>query len=222
LNYDDQAISLDQSLSGLNKKLEGYQLSEMISLDPIVYESDWNWKVMVENASEVYHLGLHKNTLISSLPTKSSIIEDNNGPYSFYRIPNKNGEPLPTSFTPPSTLNKDQLSEFVLCNVFPHHIMIINPDQMTWIQILPRSATSHTLLFHLCFHPSAFRDKAFFQKAKQSKWFLQQIHDEDIFACQSVQKGLFSRYALPTSFSYLEKSIWQFHNWILDQFKQVG
>jgi phenylpropionate dioxygenase-like ring-hydroxylating dioxygenase large terminal subunit len=217
VNYDVNAKSLTSLLSGLNKKLDGYQISEMKSIEPIVYESEWNWKVMVENASEVYHLGLHSNTLVSSLPVRSSIIEDNDGPYTYYRIPNKNREALPTSFQPVDTLNTEQLSEFVLCTVFPCHIMIINPDQITWLQILPKTATSHTLRFLLCFNPSSFNEKAFYQKCKQSKWFLQEIHEEDIFACQSVQKGLFSEYAKPASFSYLEKSIWQFHNWILDQ-----
>lgn len=218
VNHDVSAKPLNQLLSGLNKKLEGYQLSDMRSVEPIIYESEWNWKVMVENASEVYHLGLHRNTLIYSLPTKNSIIEDTDGPYSYYRIPSKNREPLPTSFSPPSTLNNEQLSEFVLCNVFPHHLMVINPDQMTWIQILPKTATSHALRFHLCYHPAAFKEKTFPQKCKQNQWFLRQIHDEDIFVCQGVQQGLFSEYAIPAPFSYLEKSIWQLHNWILDQF----
>ena len=219
VNYDMNAKPLASLLSGLNKKLEGYQISEMNSIEPITYESEWNWKVMVENASEVYHLGLHSNTFVSALPPlKSTIIEDNDGPYTYYRVPSKNRVALPTSFQPLDTLNTDQLSELVLCTVFPCHIMIINPDQMTWIQILPKTATSHTLRFHLCFNSSAFNERTFHQICKQSKWFLQQIHEEDIFACQSVQKGLLSKYAQPTSFSYLEKSIWQLHNWILDQF----
>lgn len=219
VNYDTNAESLSSQLSALNLKLEGYQISEMKSIAPITYESDWNWKVMFENASEVYHLGLHKNTLVSSLPTKLSIIEDNDGPYTFYRIPNKNRAPLPTAFEPRNTLNAEQLSEFVLCSVFPCHIMVINPDQMTWIQIVPKSVNSHTLHFHLCFNPSAFSDPKFYQKCKQSKWFLEQIHAEDIFACKNVQKGLASSLARPTQFSYLEKTIWQFHNWILNQLK---
>jgi phenylpropionate dioxygenase-like ring-hydroxylating dioxygenase large terminal subunit len=217
VNYDINAQPLGDSLKGLEKKLENYQLSNMQTIEPITYESDWNWKVMVENASEVYHLGLHQDTLLSNLPLRSSIIEDCDGPYTYYRIPNKDRMPLQTSFKPLDSLNEEQLSEFVLCTIFPCHIMIINPDQVTWVQILPKSATTHTITFHLCFQPSAFSDRYFRQKCKLGKWFLERIHEEDIFACQSVQKGLNSKFAMPTSFSYLEKSIWQFHNWILDQ-----
>lgn len=217
INFNQDAAALGPQLSALEQKIAGYQLSEMKCTEPVVYESKWNWKVMFENASEVYHLVLHKNTLISSLPTKNTIIEDNDGPYTFSRIPTANREPLPTIFPAVETLNDEQRSEFSIATVFPHHLFIINPDQMSWLQILPQSVDRHIVRIYLCYHPSAFDDPKFEQKCKLNRWFLDQIHQEDMFACLNVQRGLTSRLAQPTRFSYLEKQMWQFHQWLISQ-----
>lgn len=217
VNFDQNAKPLAPQLTTLDNKLAGYQLSSMRCTEAVVYESKWNWKVMLENASEVYHLVLHKNVLISNMPTKFAIIEDNDGPYTYSRIPSTNREPLPTVFPTAETLNPDQLSEFSIVTVFPYHLFVLNPDQMAWVQILPQSVDRHIVRIHLCFHPSAFNDPKFEQKLKLNKWFLDQIHQEDMYACENVQRGLSSKLSQPTQFSYLEKAVWQFQQWLINQ-----
>lgn len=214
VNLDGKAPSLTEQLKTLEVRLTPYKISEMNAVTAGSYHSDWNWKVMIENVSEVYHLCVHQDILPTNLPVENSIVEDTDGPYSLYRVPTRNNQLLTTTISAPETLEHQQRSELVLCTVFPCHVMVINPDQLTWIQILSDDVLSHKVEFYVCFAKEKTGSRELEEQLPQIRKFLDQIHRQDIAICKDVQRGLASRWAVPSRFSHLEKSICQLHQWI--------
>jgi len=86
--FDPLASPLSSSLTELSDLLKHYSLSEMRSTAPLLYDCDWNGKMMAENSKENYHVqGLHRETVNSVLPARNDITEDLDGQYAVVHLP---------------------------------------------------------------------------------------------------------------------------------------
>ena len=96
-------------------------------------------------------------------------------------------------------------------------LFALQPDELTYLQIISESVDRHRVRWFICKHPSAFDDPEFDTKIANSKQFLDVIHQQDMAACRAVQEGVRSRFAQPGRLSHLEKGVWQFDNWVREQ-----
>lgn len=212
-NFDPEAAPLAPRLEPLRRLLEPYGLAAMRSTPPLVYESPWNWKIMVDNFIESYHhAGVHADTLQPLVPAAGTWAEDGDGPYIVLHNPAKDGQPL--GLLPPiAGLSSAQQAEFIVGAVFPFHLFVANPDSMVYYRLEPRSVEDFTLQIHLCVPPEVAGD----ERVNQLRGFLDVVHQQDIAACRGVQAGARSRLAAQGRLSHLEKAIWQFDRWLLDR-----
>ena len=120
VNLDPDAAPLAPQLATLSRKLAGYSLSEMRTAAFVDYESDWNWKVMMENALESYHhAGIHRDTLEPLFPARYTSHEDVDGPYVYHHIPTRDRVHVPAQFPVPDDLPDEQRRELLVVGVFP-------------------------------------------------------------------------------------------------------
>lgn len=210
VNLDNQAQSLSSQLTDLDNILSQYNLADMKATAPITYESKWNWKVMVENASELYHLMIHRNTIMDLPKLEKTTVLESKGPYSICRFDANEKKP-------------EEKSDLLLCNIFPCHLMVINPDQLTWIQVMPdaHDPDIHKVSFHFCFPQKDLVDPKFQARLSQCQSFLDRVHREDIDICTKVQEGLQTDSASRYQYSYYEQSLMFFHRWIVKTIEQI-
>ena len=214
VNFDAQAAPLAPRLEPLRRVIAPYRLAQMHGTAPLVYDSRWNWKVMVENFIESYHhMGPHAETLQPFVPAAGTYAEDSSGPYAILRNPGKDRSVPLSSMPPIEGLSKEQQMEFVVGAVFPFHLFSVNPDSMIYYQMEPHGVEHFTLRIHVCVPPTAANDPA----VEQLRGFVDSVHQQDIIACRGVQTGLRSRLATQGRFSHLEKALWQFNQFILDR-----
>jgi hypothetical protein len=94
------------------------------------YESDWNWKVMVENCIESYHhIGVHRDTLEPLFPAHFTSHDDTDRPFVYHHIPTKDRAPMPSKFPLPSDLTEEQRTELLVINVYPYFLIALQPDE---------------------------------------------------------------------------------------------
>jgi phenylpropionate dioxygenase-like ring-hydroxylating dioxygenase large terminal subunit len=213
LNFDANAEPLAPQLAGLDRHVAPYQPERMRSLAPLEYDSPWNWKVMIENFMESYHVtSIHPETLEPGFPGAATWAEDSDGPWAVLHNPTRDGQPSPTLFATTPGLSAAQRADFLVCCAFPLQLFTANPDSGIWYEILPHGPERFTLRVHVCVPPEAREEQG-----ELLRGFVDAVHREDIAACTSVQEGLRSRLAAPGRLSHLEKCVWQFQRWIARQ-----
>lgn len=210
LSFDANAAPLAQQLGGLDRHIAPYRPETLRSLAPLEYDSPWNWKVMIDNFMESYHVtSIHPATLEPGFPGVLTWAEESDGPWSVLHNPTRDGKPAQAIYSVTPGLSDAQRSDFLVCCAFPLHLFAVQQDSAAWYEILPHSAERFTLRVHVCVPqdtPNA--------QGEILRSVIDAIHREDIGACTSVQAGLRSRTAAPGRLSHLEKAVGQFHRWV--------
>ena len=215
-SLDPDAAPLAPRLEGLRRAIGPYRPAALLTVEPLVFEHDWNWKVMVENFMESYHhMGTHADTLQQVVPASGTFVEDADGPYAVLHNPTGDGAPLPIAFPATPGLTDEQRADFVVCTVFPFAMFSVQPDSMFWYQLEPLAVDRFRLRIHPCVPEAALADEAYREAIDGARAFVNLIHGQDIAACRGVQAGLRSRLAEPGRYSHLEKALWQLQRFVL-------
>jgi phenylpropionate dioxygenase-like ring-hydroxylating dioxygenase large terminal subunit len=216
--FDPNAAPLAPRLEGLRRVIEPYAPEEMRTGEPLVFEHEWNWKVMVENFVESYHhAGTHRDTLQPLVPASGTYADDADGPYAVLHNPTKGGVPMPASFREPRPLSDEQRARFVVGAVFPCHLFSVQSGSLVWYLLEPRGPNRFALRIYPCVPPAAPGDADHAGHVEGLRTFLDVIHRQDIGACEGVWRGLQSRLAAPGRLSHLEKAIWQLARFVVER-----
>jgi len=224
VNFDPNATSLGPRLASLSKRLKNYDLAELRNTTPVTFEGNWNWKLMIENAMEFYHvLGLHQGPH-DAMPARLAITEDYNGIYEAVRgrfaelggtLWTESGDHSPFPVIESLTQDQCQRGDFFL--IYPTHVFFVLPDSMVYYQTLPDGPDRMTLRINICLPRSTIQRADFEQSLKTGRDALLFINDQDMFACSSVQRGLSSRMAPRGRYSHLEQVTWQIAQFIMSR-----
>ncbi len=214
-NLDPGAAPLAPRLERLSDTIAPWEIAGLRTLDPLVFEHDWNWKIMVENFIESYHhRGPHAGTLQPLAPASGTWAEDTSGPFIVLHNPAKGGAPLPTLFPTRPKLGDTHLGEFVVAAVFPTLMFSLQPDGMFWYRMEPCAVDRIRLFIHPCLPAAEAGDSGYVERVGMLRAYVDAIHREDIVACTGVQQGVRARLARAGWLSHLEKPIAQFHRWL--------
>lgn len=210
VNLDPAATALAPRLATLDALLAPYGLARLRALEPLVFESTWNWKIMVENFVESYHhMGPHAQTLQPTVPAAGTWVGDTDGPYVLLHNPTGDGS-SPAILPPIEGLPAALRSEFLVCAVLPDHLFAANPDSVVWYQLEPHAIDRFTLRIHVLVPPEHLDD----ERARMLRELVEAVHHEDIVVCSAVQRGVRARLASRGSLSHLERAIAQLHAWL--------
>lgn len=215
--FDAHAAPLAPRLEGLRRLVEPFRPAEMRTEEPLVFEHEWNWKVMVENFVESYHHpGAHPDTLQPLVPGSGTFAEDSDGPWIALQNPTRDGVPLPAIFAETPGLEASQRGGFLVGAVFPFLLFSAQRDSLIWYRLEPLAVDRIALRIHACVRPDA-RDAEHAAKLDGLRAWLDAIHRQDMQVCAGVQAGLRSRDAAQGRLSHLEKAIWQLNRFVLDR-----
>ncbi len=222
-SFDPDAAPLAPRLEGLRRVIEPYRPAAMQTGEPLCFEHEWNWKVMVENFVESYHhQGTHQDTLQPIVPATGTYAEDTDGPYVVLHNPTKDGAPVPALFADAPGLSDEQRARFVVGAVLPFHLFSVQRDSLVWYRLEPRAVDRFGLRIYLCTPPPDPADAEHAAKVLGMRGWLDAVHRQDMDACAGVQAGLRSRLAAPGRLSHLEKAVWQLNQYVLDRIAPHG
>ena len=214
-SLDPAVTPLAPRLAALAQRIAPWDPAGLRTLEPLVFEHDWNWKIMVENFIESYHhQGTHAGTLQPIVPASGTWAEDTDGPFVVLHNPTRDGAPLPALFPTRPGLSEAQRGEFLVAAVFPFQLFTLQPDAMLWYRMEPVAADRFRLFIHPCVPAEVADDPAYAAAIEGLRAFIESVHREDIEACSGVQRGARARLAEAGPLSHLEKPIAQLQRWL--------
>lgn len=221
VNFDRNAEPLGPSLAPLDKVLEGYNLSQMGCVDFERYTGNWNWKSTLDNFTEAYHQPLvHSRTIEPWVPCTQAVYEDVEGPYNLFYMYTRDGEPFQTMLPPVPGLSEEHYRRTTVINVFPYFHLLIDPSSIMWLDCEIRGAEDHDLVWRLLAPSETLNSPQFPAQKQELHSLLRPVWAEDEYACSGHATGVRSRFAEAGRMSYMEKSLHQFYNWLLDQYQR--
>ena len=216
-NFDPDAAPFTPPVETFRKYFEKFRLADMKVVHTLEFESEWNWKVLVENFMEAYHhIATHSETFEPAYHARDSRVPDNDGPWSILHMPAAHEE-LPPSLPPLEGLEDWQARDLFATAIFPHFLLGIQGSAVTWYQVFPQGAGKLHLKIHICV-PAAYSEmEGLDEIAEGMALMVSAIHHEDIGANDLVWQGLNAPMTRQGRLSPLEKAIWQYNQWWLDK-----
>ncbi len=214
VNLAPDGTALAPRLAGLSSELGAYALPEMRTL--LSFQETWaaNWKCLIENFIESYHLfRVHAKTLEPTSPTSGVRVWPGGEGYCFHTL-NTSPPPDPTSFdesVPDSIKNRE-----VLACIFPGHLLSVTPRTALWLSVIPVREDQLSLSCSFAVAPghlaaSGEEASAFAARAQEQ---ITAFTAEDRSVVEKVFDGLRSVAARSGPLAPLERPLWEFQRYL--------
>jgi choline monooxygenase len=185
VNFDAGAQPLSAFLGEIPKQARGFDFSNLHLVERRDYLINCNWKVYVDNYLEGYHIPIAHPGLMREIDYSQYRTET----FRFYSqqfAPIRAMKPEDTgerSYAPGVAIQ--EASYFW---IFPNLMLNIYPDNISTNVIIPISHDKTLTIFEWFFHhPDS---PAVRERVKKAVSFSDEVQQEDIALCESVQRGL--------------------------------
>ena len=204
--------------AGFRQHLADYEISALVMVEMLEYDSPWNWKILVENFMEAYHhIGTHRHTLQPVYPARDASVPDNDGEtWSLLRMPGMiPGDAARSSF---ADLDDSKRADLIAAAIFPMFLVAVSNEFTLWYQLQPERHDKMNLKIHVLMHPD--KVAAMTQQDRDAlRANIHAVHSEDIAANQGPWKALHAPLTRQGRLSLHEKAIWQLNQY---WFTQLG
>jgi len=214
VNLDGKAAPLEPRLGGLDSLLGNYHTDQMLHY--FAEEDVWecNWKALVENFMEGYHLNfVHPETLRPVTPTSGAKkLPDGEGYTAYAANYNQGYEAKRFGH---ADLTEEEANRSTLFCVYPSHIASQSPHLLVYMTIQPLAADRLKIRWGMSIRDEAMRGKDMDDLVALWK----QVNSEDKFKLEGLQETYRSRHAEPGPLAPddLEGTIKDFHRYLARQ-----
>ena len=185
VNFDLNAEPLSTYLGDIPEQARGFQFDGLHFAERRDYVIDCNWKVYVDNYLEGYHIPIAHPGLMREID------------YAQYRTDTFRYHSQ--QFAPIRAMKPEEagerfyalgtgLQEAVYFWIFPNLMLNIYPDNVSTNLIVPLSQDKTLTIFEWFFHDVASAKVQ--ERVKTAIAFSDEVQQEDIGLCESVQRGL--------------------------------
>jgi Rieske 2Fe-2S family protein len=223
VNFDGSAQPLSETIPDLLALLAPWGIEDMEPVYASEIGGQFNWKTMVENANEAYHvLATHRESFNGIAPAEKSYSTDNDGrAWMDLYTPYVSTDAMPSGPVIPGlpAWASERLSFYAL---HPNFLISLAADSVI-IYHTTIDGPERTRFTWTMYAPKALREWEGFEAymAAVGPW-MDQVNREDLGSCEGVHRGMKSDGWRPGRYSLLEKPVWQFHNWYLDRMLGKG
>jgi choline monooxygenase len=185
VNFDVKAEPLSSFLGEIPRQSRGFPFEGLRTVERRDYVLDCNWKVYVDNYLEGYHIPIAHPGLMREIDYAQYRTET----FRYYSqqfapIRAIKAENAGERFYPPGA----GLQEALYFWIFPNLMLNIYPDNVSTNLVVPISQEKTLTIFEWFFHETA-SEKAR-ERIKKAVAFSDEVQQEDIGLCESVQRGL--------------------------------
>ena len=222
VNLDRNAAPIGDALATLGGEIADFHMEDYVP----VYEEEevWNtnWKCLVENFMDVYHLHrVHAESFnkYGSFEDVSKFFPGEDA-YAFHYV-QEDGGPNSVAAHPENTwLQGDMRHRTYLMNIFPSHVVQLQPDLLWYLSILPDGIDKVRIRWAVSI-PGEFLDNAADRNGHiaEELALLKQVNSEDRPTVESVYRATRSRDATQGPLSWLERNVWDFGRYLARNLK---
>ena len=185
VNFDPAAEPLSAYLGKIPEQARGFSFAGLQFVERRNYVIDCNWKVYVDNYLEGYHIPIAHPGLMKEIDY-SQYRTDTYRYYSQQFAPLRAVQPEEVGqrlYAPGKTL-QDALYFWI----FPNLMLNIYPDNVSTNVIVPLAHDKTLTIFEWFFHDADSEPVR--ERIRRAVAFSDEVQQEDIFLCESVQRGL--------------------------------
>lgn len=201
-----------QTLIPLEEHLANYHMQAMHHAASFVEIWDCNWKSLVENFMDGYHLSVvHPESLHHLTPT--SLCKKVTGSAAFTAYTANYAETAPARQNHHPSLTQEQVKQSQLFCIFPSLIASVSADTLVYLALHPVSVSQVSVKWGLCTYESDPGETE--TNARIDKW--KQINSEDHQILQRLQAGLRSKHSVtgPLAAEDYEGTLHDFHQYLV-------
>jgi len=220
VSLDAKADALAPRLVKLSERLENYQLSKYRTLFRAEEIWDTNWKILVQNFTEGYHLFVaHAKTIEPAMPTKLANAMHGGDGFSLYeqgRVAGKSYEHNSYVAVKNDALTEDEKMKAVLSAVFPCHVFSVVAERLFWLSLQPYGTDQVKVFWGVDVYPGAAPNDpderaAFVAELKAG---FDRINNEDKPIISEIVKNARALAAAPGRLSPKERTVWYFQKYL--------
>lgn len=207
------AAPLDAALGTLDEIVAPYEMSRLVTAGTHEYDTAANWKILAENYHECYHCPSIHPELCKVSPPKSGENYDLPGNWVGGTMDLRDGMATmsldgQSHGVPLRGLDAQGRRTVIYVNIFPNVLISLHPDYVMVHRLLPLAADRTKIECSWAFAPEATAQPDFDPSYAIDFWDL--TNRQDWTACESVQRGLTSPYAVPGPLSPAEDGVYQY------------
>ena len=225
INFDDQAQSLGPRITDLTRIVAPWNLADLEVVAQRAFDIEgWNWKIMMENGVEGYHVTPVHTDSAHWIPPERAYTSNIDGrhwsdlhhPFSdaeLSRLANGGADIPPAIRGLPERAHQ----EFAFYFVWPAVSFYLCREGM--VSFLGDQDEQGRTQFVWRFHvPESLREWPGFERyCERVALWAETIQREDERVCRGAFKGVLSGAWEPPRYSHMEKPIWHFHRWYAER-----
>ncbi|OVZ66436.1 MULTISPECIES: aromatic ring-hydroxylating dioxygenase subunit alpha [unclassified Pigmentiphaga] len=221
ISFNDNPLGFTEFIEPYERELWWFRTEQCRSAEKVVLEVNCNWKLLVENLIDIYHVPvIHKTSFGSFLKTDRNAIEFELLPRGGWiyeqeaRPHSKDGEPL---FPILPWLEGMSSSTSIKAGIFPNLNLSLRADSLRMWQVWPVAVDKTEIHLYSLFPYAVFERPDFQTRYEEYKDFIvHAITDEDGPMVVELQKAVNSRFYKPGQMSHLEGAVHHLMNYYLD------
>ena len=227
VSLDPNAEPLAPRLKPISERYANFQMTKYTTLFRAEEIWDTNWKILVQNFMEGYHLFVaHAKTIQPAMPTRFANALHGGPGYSLYeqgRIPGQNYERSSDMPVANTQLTDEQMNKAVLFAVFPCHVISIVAERTFWLSLQPYGTDKVKVFWGADIFPGSLPDgdEVRAAYAAELKAGFDRINDEDKPIIGSIAQNAAALAAAPGRLSPKERTVWNFQQYLARMLCQI-
>lgn len=218
LTLNQHIAPVSECLTELQGRIADYNMANYVHVVQEDYEWVGNWKQLVENFLEGYHLPVtHRTTVGEHLTVDDTKFADHppHPNFTYQTFTKAEGAPIGRAHEDNDSLQDERRYTSYLIGVFPTHLYVLAPDHLWYISIQPKGTGEIYIRYGAAIAPellAATEDKQALI-AKLSN-ILDQVNEEDKFVIEGLYKGASAPLSGPGPLCWLEQQNHEFTQYL--------
>jgi len=206
---------LSPTISGLTDVVGRYVMADYVPVFSTVDEWDTNWKLLVENFMDAYHVfKVHKDSFgVDGDNTRFTTMHPGADSWAHHRVMN----PADSDFCSSSntTLEGEWRKTIVLGAVFPGFVVQLQPDWLWYLRITPLDTGRCRIHWQVAVAPDVLADQDNPEAyTKEVMDLVHQVNSEDLPIVEALRRNAERPQFARGPLSYLERNVYDFDRYI--------
>ena len=217
-----QATPLSQRLSGLQNLVADYRIEDYV---PVFQQEEvWhtNWKCLVENFMDAYHIHrVHRNSFARDGSSEElTELFPGDDAYSYHYVQESESDHSVFAHADNTWLTGADRYRTWLINIFPSHVIQLQPDLLWYLSILPAGIDKVSIRWAVSIPAEILDGATDRQRAIDDVLdLLHLVNSEDRPVVENVFRSTGSPAATQGPLSWLEHNVWQFGRYLARQLR---
>jgi phenylpropionate dioxygenase-like ring-hydroxylating dioxygenase large terminal subunit len=225
VNIDRSAPPLRDQLAELDTAVSDFRMADYVPVFEAHDVWDTNWKCLVENFMDVYHLHrVHANSFsrYGSSEDQTTLYPGNDA-FAYHCVQDQPSEHSVKAHAANTWLKGHQRLRTYLINIFPAHTIQLQPDMLWYLSIQPQGLDQVSIRWAVSV-PAEILDHSDNRQREIDDVLelLHQVNEEDKTAVESVYRATMSTAARQGPLSFLERNCWDFSRYLARELGRRG